>query len=118
MPRSKKFNDAISKRILALSVTVGIVAGLGALLFYTLLHLSSAIFLNYICNYYPPSAPGEISPIELHFNPANGIRRWLLILIPTLGGLASGIIVYSFAPEAEGHGTDAVIEAVHKCVRY
>jgi len=113
MPRSKKFNDAISKRILALSVTVGIVAGLGALLFYTLLHLSSAIFLNYICNYYPPSAPGEISPIELHFNPANGIRRWLLILIPTLGGLASGIIVYSFAPEAEGHGTDAVIEAVH-----
>ncbi|MHA1582899.1 MAG: chloride channel protein [Candidatus Baldrarchaeia archaeon] len=113
MPRSKKFNDAISKRTLALSVTVGVVAGLGALLFYTLLHLSTAIFLNYICNYYPPSAPGEISPIELHFNPANGVRRWLLILIPTLGGLVSGVIVYSFAPEAEGHGTDAVIEAVH-----
>ncbi len=113
MPRSKKFNDAISKRILALSITVGIVAGLGALLFYTLLHLSTAIFLNYICNYYPPSAPGEISPIELHFNSTNGIRRWLLILIPTLGGLVSGVIVYSFAPEAEGHGTDAVIEAVH-----
>ena len=35
-------------------------------------------------------------------------------LIPALGGLASGLLVYSLAPEAEGHGTDAVINAVHR----
>ena len=38
------------------------------------------------------------------------------ILIPvstTLGGLISGIIVFRFAPEAEGHGTDAAIDAFH-----
>ena len=37
----------------------------------------------------------------------------LLVILP-LGGLVTGWIVYTFAPEAEGHGTDAVIEAYHK----
>ncbi|MBU4374521.1 MAG: chloride channel protein, partial [Euryarchaeota archaeon] len=27
------------------------------------------------------------------------------------GGLLAGIIIYTYAPEAEGHGTDAVIDA-------
>jgi len=36
-----------------------------------------------------------------------------IVLIPALGGLASGLLVYSLAPEAEGHGTDAVIDALH-----
>ncbi len=30
-----------------------------------------------------------------------------------MGGLISGFLVYLFAPEAEGHGTDAMIEAFH-----
>ena len=30
-----------------------------------------------------------------------------------LGGLISGIIVYTLAPEAEGHGTDAALDAIH-----
>src|SRR6185369_5889264 len=41
------------------------------------------------------------------FNP------WLLLLVPVLGGLVSGYLVYKFAPEAEGHGTDSVIAAYH-----
>ena len=39
---------------------------------------------------------------------------WLIILIPTLGGLLAGWIVYTFAPEAEGHGTDEVIRSFHR----
>ena len=31
----------------------------------------------------------------------------------TLGGLISGALVYGLAPEAEGHGTDTVVRAVH-----
>jgi CIC family chloride channel protein len=31
-----------------------------------------------------------------------------------LGGLISGVIVFTLAPEAEGHGTDAAIEAFHE----
>ena len=33
--------------------------------------------------------------------------------IPTIGGIISGVLVFSLAPEAEGHGTDAVIAAYH-----
>ena len=32
----------------------------------------------------------------------------------TVGGLLGGIIVFGLAPEAEGHGTDAAIEAFHE----
>ena len=41
-------------------------------------------------------------------------RPWLLLLIPPLGGLLSGWLVFRFAPEAEGHGTDSVIAAYHQ----
>ena len=37
--------------------------------------------------------------------------RWLLFLLPAAGGLLAGIIIFNYAPEAEGHGTDAVIDA-------
>ena len=39
---------------------------------------------------------------------------WLVLLIPTVGGLVSGLIVFTLAPEAEGHGTDALIRAFHR----
>ena len=37
---------------------------------------------------------------------------WLMVVI-TAGGLVSGFLVYTFAPEAEGHGTDAAIDSFH-----
>ncbi len=113
MPHLKRFNDAISKKILALSVTVGIVAGLGSIIFYTLLQLMSSIFLEYICGLTMPKPFGEPPLIELPFDVTGSPRKWLLILIPTLGGLISGLIVYTLAPEAEGDGTDAVIGVIH-----
>ncbi len=36
-----------------------------------------------------------------------------LPFLVALGGLISGILTSKFAPEAEGHGTDSVIEALH-----
>jgi CIC family chloride channel protein len=39
---------------------------------------------------------------------------WLVPVSTTLGGLIVGILVARFAPEAEGHGTDAVIRAFHR----
>jgi CIC family chloride channel protein len=41
-------------------------------------------------------------------------RPWLLPVVTTVGGLVAGIIVFTLAPEAEGHGTDAAIDAFHK----
>jgi CIC family chloride channel protein len=40
-------------------------------------------------------------------------RPWLLPLVTALGGAISGLIVFTFAPEAEGHGTDSAIAAIH-----
>jgi len=37
---------------------------------------------------------------------------WIKLLIPTIGGLLVGIIVYFFAQEAKGHGVPEVMEAV------
>jgi CIC family chloride channel protein len=37
-----------------------------------------------------------------------------VLLVPAVGGLLSGLIVFTWAPEAEGHGTDAMIRAFHK----
>jgi CIC family chloride channel protein len=36
------------------------------------------------------------------------------LLLPAIGGLVAGIIIYKYAPEAEGHGTDAVVDAFHQ----
>ncbi len=38
---------------------------------------------------------------------------WLLLLVPAAGGLITGLLVQWIAPEAEGHGTDAVINSFH-----
>ena len=41
------------------------------------------------------------------------LNPWMLLVVPIVGGLVSGWLVFKFAPEAEGHGTDAVIAAYH-----
>jgi CIC family chloride channel protein len=41
------------------------------------------------------------------------VNAWLVLLVPTLGGLVTGILVQWIATEAEGHGTDAVIHSFH-----
>ncbi|MBU4077021.1 MAG: chloride channel protein, partial [Euryarchaeota archaeon] len=61
-----------------------------------------------ISGYYPPSPSGELSPFTI---PQASPNIWLLLILPAAGGLIAGIIIYTFAPEAEGHGTDAVIDA-------
>ncbi|MEM0155666.1 MAG: chloride channel protein, partial [Thermoplasmataceae archaeon] len=43
----------------------------------------------------------------------SGFHRYLIPVSTVLGGLLSGMLVYWFAPEAEGHGTDAAIDAFH-----
>jgi CIC family chloride channel protein len=41
-------------------------------------------------------------------------RWWVTVLVPTIGGLVTGLIVFTFAPEAEGHGTDALVKSFHR----
>ncbi|MBN2560434.1 MAG: chloride channel protein [Phycisphaerae bacterium] len=102
------------RRLLCLCIVVGLVAGLGAATFYVMLDAGSAFCMGYLANYHP-MGPGNEQPVfefgTLHEGPS--ILRWLLLILPMAGGLVSGVIIFSLAPEAEGHGTDAAIEAYH-----
>ncbi len=91
-----------------IAILIGIVSGLGALLFDAAIDFFNGLLLGNIAGYHPPTPLGEGGLLpNLTFNP------YLLVLVTTLGGLLSGIIVFGLAPEAEGHGTDSAIEAFH-----
>ncbi|HEU4949461.1 MAG TPA: hypothetical protein VFT11_01750 [Candidatus Deferrimicrobiaceae bacterium] len=96
-------------RLMLLSIGVGVVAGVGAILFDRLLGWMLHAVLEPFTGYAEPRA-GSPATSLFTFAPARSL--WFFI-IPTLGGLVSGVIVYLVAPEAEGHGTDAMIDAFH-----
>ena len=92
-----------------LSIAVGIVSGLGAILFEELLRHALYYFLHLPTGFLEPvKGVGAAAVASLA-----AIRSWWFLIIPALGGLVSGLLVYLIAPEAEGHGTDAMIEAFH-----
>ncbi len=84
-------------RLLVDTLLLGIVGALSARVFIFLLDLCRSLFLERLAGYHT---------LETH-------GQWLIPLSTTLGGLLSGLLVYSFAPEAEGHGTDTVVNAFH-----
>lgn len=89
---------------------IGAVAGLGAVLFYEALSLATTVFLTRFAHYQVPLPFGEGNLV----GSKDSLESYLIPISTTLGGLLSGILVFSFAPEAEGHGTDAAISASHK----
>ncbi len=91
-------------------VLIGIIAGLGAVAFHYLCELGTHVFLDRMAGYRPPGPAGEEHLFPRTDKPFN---RWILLFVPALGGLLSGWLVYRYAPEAEGHGTDAAIDAYH-----
>jgi CIC family chloride channel protein len=97
-------------RVVFYSAIVGVVAGLGGAAFFWLLLQFKDLALGHVEGYYPPAAGSE--PIT--HRPQLPAHWWAVLLVPTLGGLASGILVFSLAPEAEGHGTDAMVKAFHR----
>jgi CIC family chloride channel protein len=97
-------------RLLGWSILVGIVAGLGAIVFFSACQVVVHYSLDAVAGY-RAHAPGGEPPLLAETD--QPFRPWLLLLVPTVGGLLSGLIVYTLAPEAEGHGTDAAIAAYH-----
>jgi CIC family chloride channel protein len=93
-----------------MSIGVGVVSGLGAILFEELLRRALHFFLYLPTGYLEPLRGSEVSTVAA----LASTRSWLFLLIPALGGLVSGVMVFFIAPEAEGHGTDAMIEAFHR----
>jgi CIC family chloride channel protein len=87
----------------AMAVAVGVIAGLGAVAFRTLIALFHNLFFF-----------GRASVVfdTLQHTAAS---RWgaAIIAVPVVGSLIVTFLVKSFAPEAKGHGVPEVIDAVH-----
>ncbi|MFE7421404.1 chloride channel protein [Rhodococcus sp. NPDC057529] len=99
-----------TRKWLVLGVVIGVVAGLGAIVFYIALSEATQLLIVDIGGYHPPTAAGDGGAAGSR----EFTRPWAIPLVVCLGGLVSGLLVFTLAPEAEGHGTDAAIEAVHR----
>ncbi len=93
---SKALRIGVSQRdVIIFSALIGFIVGWVSVLFYYLL-----LYIEH-----------EVALVISE----DGLDLWWLTpLIVGFGGLVSGLIVYGLAPEAEGHGTDAVISAFHR----
>ena len=86
-----------------LSIVVGIVAGIGAILFRDLIAFLHNLFFFgrfsfvYDANVYTPPSPWGAA----------------VIFVPVLGALIVAYLVKNFAPEARGHGVPEVMDAIH-----
>jgi len=88
----------------------GIAAGVSAVIFFVLLDLTSVTLLNHVAGF-PLTHPANEKPLleEIH-KPFN---RIIFIIIATLGGFLSGLIMHLMAKETKGGGTGEVIKSYH-----
>jgi chloride channel protein, CIC family len=104
-------NQHIEIRRLFDTVLLGVVGAGAALLFGWLLNLCQKLFLVDLAGYVMPPL-GNNGSVGTQIIGHHGL--WFIPIATTIGGILSGIIVYTFAPEAEGHGTDTVVAAFHR----
>jgi CIC family chloride channel protein len=91
-----------------LGIIIGIVSGLGGIVFNYMIETGTRLFTRDLILYL---SPGHMPGFSFLGFP---LERWMMLWIPALGGLLSGFLVFTFAPEAEGHGTDAMIDSFHR----
>ena len=97
------------RKWIVLGTIIGLVGGVGAIAFVTFLEVATRFFLGTLAGAPPLSPFGEGNMQGTYVV----LRPYALPLVVGLGGLISGLLVFGLAPEAEGHGTDAAIAAVH-----
>ena len=96
-------------RWIVLALIIGVVAGLGAAVLTWGVDGVAGVLQHRVVGF---EAPGHGVTDTGGWQPPK--RPWLLLLVLPGAGLLVGWIVTTFAPEAEGHGTDAVINAYHR----
>lgn len=80
-----------------LGIIVGIIGGIGSILFRYIIDLSNYFFFDV-----------TLPLISFNYSGFN----FGIIIIPAFGGLIVGFLVKKFAPEVKGHGVPEVMEAV------
>ena len=113
MPKSPARNLLVrrlresSTRWFGFGIPIRLISGLVAVLFFVGLEYASHLTFGMLAHDPLPAPPGDrliAGPEFAGLSP----RRWVFFLLPLVGGLLSGLVVYRFAPDAVGPGTDAV----------
>jgi len=97
-------------KVLLHSALVGLAAGAVALVFLGGLELVERVCLQKLAGYTPLRAQGE--PL-LAQAATSTFRPWVLLILPALGALGSGLLTHA-VPETRGGGGDAMIRAYHQ----
>ncbi len=90
--------------LVALALLIGAGAGLGAIVFRFLIRGFTELFSGHS----DPSALGHFTNPHVPL-----LGPYIVLVVPVIGGLLYGPLVYRFAPEARGHGVPEVMLAVH-----
>ncbi|MEJ2672085.1 MAG: chloride channel protein [Deltaproteobacteria bacterium] len=107
----QEYQRSGTPRLIFCAVILGIAGACAAQIFQFCLTLGQRYLLTGLAGYSPPGLPYEGGSLQVIIGPYG---LWLIPAVTTLGGLLSGVLVYTLAPEAEGHGTDAVVKAFHE----
>ncbi len=83
--------------MIIIAIIIGVIAGYAAVGIRFLIEEFSHL-----------SYPGDGNVLENIMN----TPWYLIILVPTIGGLIVGPLIYFFAPEAKGHGVPEVMQAI------
>ncbi len=95
----KKLQPSQTNILIILSLIVGLATGLGSVGFIKLIQYCNHLFFG-LTDQILTEGLGELK------------IKWWLPLIPMVGGLLVGPIVYKYASEAKGHGVPEVMNAV------
>jgi CIC family chloride channel protein len=106
----RSVNTGTSGRWSLLAAGVGLIVGVACIVFDVLTQLIHHFTLWHFAGLPQAEAQGEQS---LFAGSAVGFEPWMIVPVITIGGLVSGFLVYRLAPEAEGAGMDAAVDAFH-----
>jgi chloride channel protein, CIC family len=99
--------------LLATYALIGLAVGLLAVLFQQTMSLVNILVLEGLTGHGDTRIVWGDRRFQLPWTKPTVLRWWLFPILAGIGGLVTGVIVYTFAPEAAGHGTDEVILAYH-----
>ena len=109
LPEAAPLDLRLIGRTLLRAALVGAAAGLVGAGFFAGLEVVQRVLLELLAGYRPLRAYGETFLGEA---PNTPFRPVLLLFLPALGALLSGLLT-RYAPECKGGGGDAMIEAFH-----
>ncbi len=99
-------------RWVGLGILVGVLAGLGAALFFLGTDAIRHVVFGRLGGVSVLEPAGEASLFGRM--PVREPRLWIIVLAPALGGLASGILMTRLAPRDRLFGNQALIQAFHR----